>query len=112
MPRREGSFKAGPACCLRLITAVSRLQDIDAGIFPFEIRPTASPVLGRLENLPSLIGPTGREQGPRSWFRRTLRGVAWLSAAPAAAIDEWLNQKKTVATTSIVPRAGSIARRA
>src|SRR6516164_1973154 len=62
MPRGEGSFEAGPACCLRLITAVPSLQDIDPGIFPFEVRPTSSSMLGRLESLPSIIDPTGREQ--------------------------------------------------
>jgi hypothetical protein len=62
MRRGEGSFEAGPACCLCFITARPCVQDVDPGIFPFEIRPTTSPMLGRLENLPSLIGPTGREQ--------------------------------------------------
>jgi hypothetical protein len=49
MPRREGSLETGPACCLCFITAVPSLQDIDPGIFPFEIRPATSPMLGCLE---------------------------------------------------------------
>ena len=44
--------------------------------------------------------PTGREQGPRSWFRRTLRGVAWLSAAPA----DWMGLKTISSAATLLGR--------
>ena len=56
MPRGKRSLEAGPAGGLRLIAASEGLQDIDPGILPFEIRPAASPMLGRLDGLPGLVG--------------------------------------------------------
>ena len=64
VPRGEGPFEAGPACCLRFIIAVPGVQDIDPGIFPFEIRPAASPMLGLLDDLPGFVEPARCEQSP------------------------------------------------
>jgi hypothetical protein len=45
-------------------SAVSGLQDIDPGIFPFEIRPAASPRIGPLDGLPGFVEPARCEQSP------------------------------------------------
>ena len=65
MSRRQGALEARPASGLRLIATPERLEHIDPRIFPFEIGPTASPVLGRLDRLQCLLGPARREQSPR-----------------------------------------------
>jgi hypothetical protein len=73
---RQRTLKASPTCGLSIIGTSQRFENVDPGVFPFEVRPipaaVAAPMLGRLDRLPRLPRTAGRKEAPRDF-----RGDFW-----------------------------------
>src|SRR6478609_2591346 len=73
----ERALEAGAARALRLVAATERLEHLDACVFPVEVRPAASPVLGRIDHPQRLFRAAGLEQAPGN-IRSDLRDLSRL----------------------------------
>ena len=73
----KGALKARPTRCLSLVATPESIENIDPCIFPFEIRPATSPMLGGFNRLPRLFGAARHEQ-PLSDLRGDLRHLPCL----------------------------------
>jgi hypothetical protein len=71
MGRRQGALKTPPPSGLRILRPSERFKNVDAGIFPFEVRPiptaAAPPMLCRLDCPPSLLRSTGGKEASRDF---------------------------------------------